>query len=151
MTHHDDLFDALNGFFHQCTSTGDADAVDHYVELELSLSQVRAIYALSQAIEPLPINALAERIGLSVAAAGRIVDLLVTAGMVARDESPADRRVKLVTVTASGRAAVAAHIDARDTAMRAQIARLSDSQVQHLTEALQPLLNAHPSEQENPA
>ncbi len=151
MTSHDQLFETLQDFFISCSSTGDSEAIDHFVELELSLSQVKAIFVLAHAEEPLPINALAERIQLSVAATGRIVDLLVTADMVQRYESPADRRVKLVTVTAVGRAATAAHMDAKKAAMRAQIDRLSRAQADQLVHALQPLLAPTPLEQETPA
>lgn len=151
MSTHDELFDALHDFFHSCSAAGDSDAVDHFVELELPLSQVKAIFVLAYAEEPLPINVLAERIRLSVAATGRMVDSLVTTGMVQRHESPSDRRVKLVTVTAVGREATAAHIDAKKAAMHTQVARLSDSEAERLVAALQPLLNSHPLEQEIPA
>lgn len=125
--------------------------MDRLVELDLSLSQVKALFALAHAEEPLPINVLADRIRLSVAAAGRLVDLLVTAGLVERRESPADRRVKLVTVTAAGRQATDAHVEAKKAAMRRQVERLSDAESEQLVAALQPLLHPHPLEQEIPA
>ena len=151
MTSHDRLFEALHGFFAACSSAGDSETVDHFVELELSLSQVKAIFVLSLAEEPLPINVLADRIRLSVAAAGRIVDLLVTAGLVERQENPADRRVKLVRVTEAGRRATDAHIEAKKAAMRHQIDRLTTTEADALVDAFQPLLQTPPLEQEIPA
>lgn len=151
MSSHDAAFDALHEFFIRCSTEGDSDSVDHLVELDMSLSQVKTLFVLAHADEPLPINVLADRIRLSVAAAGRTVDLLVTAGLVERAESVADRRVKLVTLTTSGRDITAAHVDDKKAAMKAQIARLSDSQADQLARALAPLASNHPHEQETPA
>ncbi len=151
MTTHDDAFDALLGFFSACSAEGDSDTVDRFVELELSLSQVKAIFVLAHADEPLPINALADRIRLSFAATGRVVDGLVTAGLAERHENPTDRRVKLVTVTAAGRAATDAHIDAKKAAMRAQVDRLTAAEADRLATALHPLLSPRTTEQETPA
>lgn len=123
-------------------ATGDSDTVDRFMELELSLSQVKALFVLSQGDEPLPIHVLAERIRLSVAAAGRAVDLLVTAGLVERRENPADRRVKLITITDAGREATDAHIELKKAAMRAQIAALDPDEAERLHDALTPL-HAH--------
>jgi DNA-binding MarR family transcriptional regulator len=129
-------------------AAGDSESVDHFVELELSLSQVKAIFVLAQAAEPLPIHALAERMRLSVAATGRTVDLLVTAGLAERRENPADRRVKLVTITQAGLDATEAHIEAKKKAMRAQIDRLDAAEADRLHDALIPLLRCSPLEQE---
>ena len=148
MTSHDRVFDSLYGFFSTCVATGDADTVDHFMELELSLSQVKALFVLSQTDEPLPIHVLAERIRLSVAATGRTVDLLVTAGLVGRRENPADRRVKHVTITTAGREATDAHIELKKAAMRAQIARLDPAEADRLHDALTPLLDRSTLEQE---
>ena len=140
MNSHDRLFDAIHGFFATCMAAGDSETVDHFVEMELSLSQVKALFVLSQTDEPLPIHVLAERIRLSVAATGRTVDLLVTAGLVGRRENPADRRVKHVTITTAGREATDAHIELKKAAMRAQIGRYRRSEIDFVavrTEMLQ--------------
>ena len=148
MTSHDRVFDSLYGFFSTCVATGDADTVDHFMELELSLSQVKALFVLAQAQEPLPIHVLAEHIRLSVGAAGRTVDLLVTAGMAERRESPADRRVKLVTITPAGQEATEAHLEHKKAAMRAQIDLLDVVEADRLHDALIPLLRRSALEQE---
>jgi DNA-binding MarR family transcriptional regulator len=145
---HDRLFDAIHGFFATCMAAGDSETVDHFVEMELSLSQVKALFVLAQAQEPLPIHVLAEHIRLSVGAAGRTVDLLVTAGMAERRESPADRRVKLVTITQAGLDATEAHLDHKKAAMRAQIDRLDAAEADRLLDALIPLIRSCPLEQE---
>ena len=139
MTSHERLFDSLYEFFHTCMATGDSDTVDHLMELELSLSQVKSLFVLAQADEPLPIHVLAEHIRLSVAATGRTVDLLVTAGLVERRENPADRRVKHITITSAGREATDAHLELKKAAMRAQIAQLDPEEADRLHDALAPL------------
>ncbi len=151
MTSHDDVFGALHDFLSACTSSGDSDTVDRFVDLELSLSQVKALFVLGHADEAMAINALAERIRLSFAAAGRIVDGLVTSGLVERRENPDDRRVKLVTITAAGREVTASEIDAKQAAMRAQIQRLTPDEADRLAEAMRPLLSSTRIEQEIPA
>ncbi len=151
MTSHDDVFDALHDFLSACTSSADVDTVDHFVDLELSLSQVKALFVLGHANEAMAINALAERIRLSFAAAGRIVDGLVTSGLVERRENPDDRRVKLVTITAAGREVTASEIDAKQAAMRAQIQRLSLGEADRLAEAMRPLHSSTRTPQEIPA
>jgi DNA-binding MarR family transcriptional regulator len=84
--------------------TPDADRFEVLERHDLTVSQVRAIVTLACAdAEPLPGGRLAERLGISAAAISRALDGLVQKGFVERRESPEDRRVKLVTVTASGR------------------------------------------------
>jgi DNA-binding MarR family transcriptional regulator len=151
MSSHDDAFDALMEFLTSCSAEGDFETVDRFVELDLSLSQVKMLFVLAHAAEPLAINALAERVRLSFAAAGRVVDALVTAGLAERHESPADRRVKLVTVTAAGRTATDAHIDAHKAVMRDHVARLTAAEADRLAAALHPLLSSRTTEQETPA
>ncbi|MGJ9421456.1 MarR family winged helix-turn-helix transcriptional regulator [Aeromicrobium sp. CF3.5] len=151
MTSHDNVFNALHDFLSACTSSGDSDTVDRFVDLELSLSQVKALFVLGHADEAMAINALAERIRLSFAAAGRIVDGLVTSGLVERRENPEDRRVKLVTITAAGREVTASEIDAKQAAMRAQIQRLTPDEAARLAESLRPLTSSTRTEQEIPA
>ena len=148
MISHDDVFDAFHAFLSTCTTWAEADTVDHFVDLELSLSQVKALFVLSHADEALPINVLADRIRLSFAAAGRVVDGLVVSGLAERREDPADRRVKLVTVTTAGREATASQIDARQAAMRAQINRLTTDEAERLAESLRPLVHSTRTEQE---
>lgn len=140
----DRLFAALEDFFVRCVGLSESESVDVLVELDLSISQAKTLFVLAHAPEPLPINALAERIRLSVAAAGRNVDSLVRAGLLARTESPVDRRVKLVSLTAAGREVTDQHVDAKRGAMRALVESLEPADADRLTDALQPLLDSVP-------
>jgi len=75
---------------------------DSMVELDLSVSQFRALILLSQAEVPLAIHELADELRLSLAAAGRCVDRLVDLDLVERQTDPQDRRVKRVGLSRNG-------------------------------------------------
>jgi DNA-binding MarR family transcriptional regulator len=80
---------------------------EFFAELQdagISFSQLKCLGLLSNADSPLSLGALSEEIGLSLAAVSRAVDGLVQRGEVKRQEDPSDRRSKLVTLSARGRA-----------------------------------------------
>ena len=68
-------------------------------ELELSLTQLRALHVLSYEVEQASLKHLADRLGLSLPAVSRSVDGLVQRGLVTRAEDAADRRMKQVRAT----------------------------------------------------
>jgi DNA-binding MarR family transcriptional regulator len=78
-------------------------------EFDLSFLQSRALWRLER---PLPTGALAEQLGLDRSNVTSVVDRLEAGGLVTREAHPDDRRVKLLTLTAAGRA-VRAAIDER--------------------------------------
>ena len=128
----------------RCMSSAEAQGIDRLVELELSISQAKTVFVLAQAAEPLPINAVADHIRLSVAATGRNIDRLVKMGLVERREDEKDRRVKLVTITKAGHDVADQHLEARRTALGAMVSRLSSDEADRLREALQPILAGDP-------
>jgi DNA-binding MarR family transcriptional regulator len=80
---------------------------EFFAELQdagISFSQLKCLGLLSSAEAPLSLGALSEDLVLSLAAVSRAVDGLVHRGEVKRQEDPSDRRSKLVSVTARGRA-----------------------------------------------
>ena len=87
---------------HLLTSTG-RDFLQAVDELELSLTQIKALRALIDAGEPLSVGAVSERLGLSLPAVSRAVDGLVRRDFVTREEDPEDRRSKLLALTRKGR------------------------------------------------
>jgi DNA-binding MarR family transcriptional regulator len=100
------LGEQLFELFRRLTLDPEADHLRAVEELDLTLSQVRAIHMLECSDpEPLPGGQVAERLGISPAATSRALDALVHKGFVARTESPEDRRVRLFAITESGRAA----------------------------------------------
>lgn len=73
---------------------------------DLTMTQLRLLHVLDHAAEPLPVSALGEAVGLSVAAAGRAVDALHRIGLVSRNEDPIDRRVKRIALSSAGTEAI---------------------------------------------
>jgi len=68
-------------------------------ELELSLTQLRALHVLAHDVEQTSLKELAERLGLSLPAVSRSIDGLVQRGLVTRSEDVEDRRMKQVRAT----------------------------------------------------
>src|ERR671926_228841 len=69
-------------------------------ELELSLTQLRALHVLAYDVEETSLKDLADRLGLSLPAVSRSIDGLVQRGLVTRAEDAEDRRMKQVRATA---------------------------------------------------
>jgi DNA-binding MarR family transcriptional regulator len=97
-------------------------------ELDLSLAQARALFLVNVSPYPLPIHTIGREVGVSVATAGRHVDRLVGLGLVSRDESPSDRRIKLVAPTEHGRRMIADQLELRRSAIRRFVELLPEPQ-----------------------
>ncbi|MDH6142298.1 MULTISPECIES: MarR family winged helix-turn-helix transcriptional regulator [Kitasatospora] len=65
----------------------------------LSATQAKALGAV---LEPVPMRALAERLGCDASNVTGIVDRLESLGLATRAAAAADRRVKIVTITPTG-------------------------------------------------
>jgi len=108
-------------------STGDPGAYAIFEELDLSLTQVKALCALSR--NELSVKELAERLGLSLPGASRAVDALVARELLDRREDPEDRRQKRLLN------------DARLAGLAAFAATLPAAQCKRLSGALRPILD----------
>ncbi|MET0966272.1 MAG: MarR family transcriptional regulator [Nakamurella sp.] len=86
-------------------ASGEA-GLETLIETELSFSQFRSLLILSQENAPAPIHEIAEKLHLSVAANGRNLDRLVKEGLVERQEDEFDRRIKPISLSASGRSMI---------------------------------------------
>ncbi len=56
---------------------------------------------------PLPVNTLGPKVNLTPGSISVAVDRLHNRGLVSREESPEDRRVRIVTLTAEGKDVIA--------------------------------------------
>jgi DNA-binding MarR family transcriptional regulator len=72
---------------------------------DLTMAQFRALLVLAHEA-PLAIGALGEKLGVGLPAASRIVDRMVTDGLVERSDDPADRRRALVRLAPQGQEAI---------------------------------------------
>jgi DNA-binding MarR family transcriptional regulator len=136
----DDLYDVLADFLTRLMNVSEADGLDALIHTDLSFSQARTLFLLTRTAEPMPIHAIAEALGLSVAAAGRNVDRLLHLDMVERRESASDRRVKLVSLTPVGEQLAAQHIEAKRGSLKAFTHALPPEQCDQLHRALTDIL-----------
>jgi DNA-binding MarR family transcriptional regulator len=130
------LAEDLLGFVAYLTKTTEQGVLQVAAELELTLSQLRALFELAVADHDLALGELAAKIGLSVAATGRLVDGLVHHDLVSRREDPVDRRVKRLALTARGDETMARLAEARRQDLRQFVETLGDDTRRALALAL---------------
>lgn len=143
--HADALTERLLEFMDALRNVVDTDALDRIATVGLQFSEARVLLLLTGEPEPIPIGQIAERLDLSVAAAGRNVDHLVRRGLVQRVECAADRRVRLVSATDEGRGHVADKRDVWRDGMRTMAARMPADVAARLEAALADALAHHPT------
>jgi len=137
-----DLLTSLEEFVVAVLSSAHAEAADRLPESALTFSQAKVLLVVGAAAEPLPINVIADRAGVSVATAGRHTDRLVRRGLLSRDECSTDRRVKLIATAERGREVIAAHLEYRRDALRAFVRRLPEPVRAPLRDALRAALDS---------
>lgn len=92
----------------------------------LNPSQSRALHVLAREDQPMRLRVLAERLRIVARSATDIVDSLETAGLVRRENDPADRRAVLVALTEPGK--IRLHdIDTARSAVAVELFRQLDS------------------------
>lgn len=121
-------------------SLAESDGMDALIEMDLAFSHVRTLFCLAHCAEEIPIHAIAERLNLSVAAAGRNVDQLVKLNLVQRRESPDDRRVKLISLTPGGQKVAGQHFESKRASIRTFAEDLPADQREDLHSALAAIL-----------
>lgn len=106
------------------------------VEDRVNLVQLRILTMLASR-EPVTLSELAEAVGLHLSRASRACDRLVDAGLVAREDDPADRRSLRLTLTGPGRAIVTEVTRARRAAVQPAVRRLDAAARADLVAALE--------------
>lgn len=128
------------GFLSHLKRGGEAHILGVAAGLDLSFSQLRAMFVLADCQEELAVHELAQRLGLSMATAGRAVQALTRAELVTRREDDQDRRIKRVSLSEHGRALVAGFVHAHREAVRECVESLDDRERAQLATALAPIL-----------
>ena len=116
------------------------DVLQLATENEISFSQMKALHALREHQEPMPVNAVADRLGISLAAMSRAADGLVQRGLVDRLEDPEDRRIKRLSLTPAGDELVRKLIQSRLAGIEGFVDSLSAKEQALLEKALGPIL-----------
>ena len=79
-----------------------ARSPDAWVDVDLTITQLRALFVLASAEQPVRVSDLARGLKMSLASASALSDRLVRLGYVGRQADPADRRAVLLEVAAKG-------------------------------------------------
>jgi DNA-binding MarR family transcriptional regulator len=130
------LTEQMLGFMSYLGRSTDEGVFEVAREYELTLSQLRAVFVVAHAESPLSLSELAAHVDLSVAAAGRMVDVLVRHGLLVRREDEHDRRVKRHFTTADGDAFIARIDSSRRSGVEGFIELLDDRAREQLSLAL---------------
>ncbi|HLB22031.1 MAG TPA: MarR family transcriptional regulator [Solirubrobacteraceae bacterium] len=128
---------ALASFLMRTANVGTFNMI---AELDLSFTQIKALCALDADGQERSVKALAESLGVSLAAMSRAVDGLFERGFVRRDEDAADRRMKRVGLTEAGRAVPQALNEGRLSALQELMGSLTDEEAGALQHALDLIL-----------
>jgi DNA-binding MarR family transcriptional regulator len=130
----------LYSFMGYLLKAGSGDYFRTVAELDLTLTQLKALHILDAPGTEETLKSLAERLELSLPAVSRAVENLHQRGLVERHEDQADRRMKRVTATDAGRHATSTLHDARLSALKEFSATLTHPQRRRLAAALAPVL-----------
>jgi DNA-binding MarR family transcriptional regulator len=106
----------------------------------ISFTQLKCLGLLVEAGAPMSLGALSEELALSPAAVSRAVDGLVQRGELKREEDPEDRRSKIVSLAAKGRATHDRIIAVRLAGVRSFIEELEPQERDALGSALHPIV-----------
>lgn len=116
--------------------TANVGTFNTIAELDLSVTQLKALCALDADGEERSVKALAESMSVSTPTMSRAVDGLFDRGFVVREEDPIDRRMKRVRLTEAGRRVPLALNRARLSALQELIGSLTDQEAGALEQAL---------------
>jgi DNA-binding MarR family transcriptional regulator len=109
-------------------------------EAGISFTQLKCLGYLVEADGSMSLGALSQELALSPAAISRAVDGLVQRGELKRDEDPEDRRSKIVSLAAKGRATYDRIIAVRLAGVRNFVEELEPEERDALGSALNPII-----------
>jgi DNA-binding MarR family transcriptional regulator len=136
----EELLDVIEAFLGNLHCGAQSAGIDALLAADLTFSQMRTLLDLAHHPDPAPINELATRLGLSVAAAGRNVDQLVRSGLVDRDEDQSDRRVKRISLSGAGFDLIASFKGGQRRFALDVLGTVGEHDVRRLLEALRPIV-----------
>ena len=116
---------------------------------EISLVQLRALTVLSE-LGGANLMQLADGMGVTVSTTSRLVDRLVTAGLIDRRPSKQNRREISISLAPTGSAVLARYDELRIQALRARLGRLPSRRRTAVVSALQDVAATEPATQHVP-
>ena len=104
----------------------------------LSLAQLNVLILVYYR-GPLEVTQFVELLQISPPAASQIIERLVNSNLVMRTESPTDRRIRLVSLTETGRSIVEESVSTRQQWLEGLMTSLNDQQKRVVAETLKTL------------
>ena len=131
----------LGAVLMSCFGAGGGAAIRAIDESGMTFAQMKVLMTLADAREDRPaLKQVAEDLGLSLPSVSRAVDSLVRGGLAVREEDPADRRQRLLSLTAEGQALTDRIMAARLEGLESFAASLTDTERDRLDAALELLV-----------
>jgi DNA-binding MarR family transcriptional regulator len=109
-----------------------------WLHLDLSMAQLKALFVLMHE-QPVPIGALADRLGLGMSGGSHLVDRLVQEGLVERSEDPDNRRRTLIRLTPHAESLVRRLQQGRLEQVRRCLRRMEEADLEVLLRGLRAL------------
>jgi DNA-binding MarR family transcriptional regulator len=135
----EELAGELLGLWHHVMRGSSGHMYALIAELDLSITQMKTLHALSDCVCEISVKELSDRLGVSLPGGSRIIDGLLRRGWLERREDPDDRRVKRVRITDAGRDVVERIETARLVGLEQFAASLTPEQRTRLSLALSDL------------
>lgn len=123
------------------------NAVSHWLMLELTFAQARALFILAARRE-LTVSQLAKILAVGKPTASILVQQLVERGLVTRTEHPTDRRNTILNLSPKGAEIGAGRREAREKQWQRWLSSLSNDELSALARGLSALTNVVKKETE---
>jgi len=144
------VLDALERFIGLLHCGAQNAGLETLIDVDLSFSQAKSLFVLSQSRQPIPIHELAASLRLSVGATGRNVEHLVQHGFVDRQEDEADRRIKRISLTPAGHELIAGFREQQRQNALEFVQALPQDDRERLLAALRPIIDRFPGPHQSP-
>lgn len=131
----------ITELFARCMLTLQTTAQPDWLHLDLTLAQIKVLLVLLWR-DSLTVSEVAEQLGVGQPTASHLVDRLVRAGWVLRQENPADRRYTLVQLSEQGRGMIERLHQGRLEQLRTCLRHLSPDELICVQQGLQTLAQA---------
>ncbi len=135
--HHEEMIAAAMAAQRQIVHALHAATEPTWLQLDLTMGQLKALFALAD--EALTVGGLAEALRIGKPAASILVERLVQLGLVTRAEDVSDRRRTLVRLTPEGEALATRLRQGGQDSWRALLSRLDEADLAALLQGLQAL------------
>ena len=112
------------------------------VHLDMPIGQMKTLFILWKAGQPLTMGQLAQALGVSLGNVTGLVDGLVQRGLVRRQEDPTDRRQKLASLTPAAEARLLRMEQGRGELIERLLRRMAFDDLQALRQGLVALAEA---------